>query len=1100
MADKLYSGGIIVGIRKRITAFVACAAICLSFFNQNVYADTAITISTANDLLNFAENFNNKLYNGRTCVVTVTSDIDLDGASITPIGEKNNPFTFSFNGNNHTVKNFSISDNENYYGLFGYIKDAEISNLNIVNATINPPSVSEKNIYAGIIAGYIDNGKIVQCSVSDSGAAIVSKGKTLTCCGGITGYNGGIITNTNFSGKLSFTINALSKIGKTSEHSPNVAALNTNTGTGDDYRANYADSYAGGITAVNKGIISDCTADCTSEAEAKYSSAASGGIAGDNAGTVQNCTSKGKTVSHLIISKDKGYSYAGGICGTNTYKVSNCTSGSEVYSYGLSCPIKYDVAIDAGGICGYNSSLITKCTSSGTVKAKLAHAKNAVYVSNAGGCVGYNSGKIYKCSSSGSILCRSGYAGGIVGKNKNGFVALSNYTPTSGNVLKTDMDIRYNGNFYTDSQIRCIGGLAAVNEGGTITKCFSKSNVLAMTDRDGHYFTAAGFACENDGTIDNCFFTGTVCGNDVSAFVNNNSGNIRNCYSAAKLGDEPYGGMSASHSCIKNSGIITSCYSDITVFKSDVQDRFGAVTELMKSADLYTNWDFDSIWRISKGENNGYPTLNESASNPPFTAGNGTKDNPYTISTQQELAQISLYPDRNFILTNDITLSDEWQPVGSTAKPFSGSLNGNGYSVYGVRISSPVKYMGLFGITRGATIKNLNITAEFSASDKLPNELIYAGGAAAFAENTTIENVSAECVMNFKNINSVSGNIAGFLSGNVSASRANGNIVIENNLENVNTKCGGIIGILSGTMTGCKGNCAIKFGTTAAQRSAPTAYIGGLCGMLTGEISGCALTAEMPSAMGTVSSNIITAGIAAVINGNINYTSYCSGIPFGLIYNGSASNSGSESDNPDILNRGLEKNSFPWVSGQNGELDILHADVHSKPGDDVDTQIISVYCQNDTYCEINGVKKLCTSDFSAAAGSEIKFSTIIGEKEYMLNSYIVTESDDNPLVIISGANGNVNNSLFDNISQVSSLEFSIYSKVNIPDTLVYVAAYDEGGNVGTVCSSKINIKRGNNNIVLNNLKFSDDITQLRIFAWNGSACPYAADKTLTKSK
>ncbi len=86
--------------------------------------------------------------------ISLACDIDLEGAQISPIGSKQKPFTGVFDGAGHTVKNFKIiqaqkensAKNAVYYvlndtkkkpaGLFGYIKDSEIRNLNIKNAHI----------------------------------------------------------------------------------------------------------------------------------------------------------------------------------------------------------------------------------------------------------------------------------------------------------------------------------------------------------------------------------------------------------------------------------------------------------------------------------------------------------------------------------------------------------------------------------------------------------------------------------------------------------------------------------------------------------------------------------------------------------------------------------------------------------------------------------------------------------------------------------------------------------------------------------------------------------------------------------------------------
>lgn len=62
-------------------------------------------------------------------------------------------------------------------------------------------------------------------------------------------------------------------------------------------------------------------------------------------------------------------------------------------------------------------------------------------------------------------------------------------------------------------------------------------------------------------------------------------------------------------------------------------------------------------------------------------------------------------------LCGDITLpAGNWTPIGTAAHPFSGSFNGNGHTIRGLRYDSslPVS-VGFFGVTEGTTISSLTI-------------------------------------------------------------------------------------------------------------------------------------------------------------------------------------------------------------------------------------------------------------------------------------------------------------------------------------------------------------------------------------------------------
>ncbi|MDD3079722.1 MAG: T9SS type A sorting domain-containing protein [Paludibacter sp.] len=78
----------------------------------------------------------------------------------------------------------------------------------------------------------------------------------------------------------------------------------------------------------------------------------------------------------------------------------------------------------------------------------------------------------------------------------------------------------------------------------------------------------------------------------------------------------------------------------------------------------------------------------------------------YTISTEQDLRNIKYDLNGEFTLANNITLTQDWIPLGT----FKGKLNGNGKIIYGLRVdNSSVAQRGLFSNTEGAEITKLGI-------------------------------------------------------------------------------------------------------------------------------------------------------------------------------------------------------------------------------------------------------------------------------------------------------------------------------------------------------------------------------------------------------
>ena len=106
-----------------------------------------------------------------------------------------------------------------------------------------------------------------------------------------------------------------------------------------------------------------------------------------------------------------------------------------------------------------------------------------------------------------------------------------------------------------------------------------------------------------------------------------------------------------------------------------------------------------------------------------FSDGNGTENNPYIITTAQQLAQLATYVnagntdynDKCYKLGNDISLvayqsGTGWTPIGRSAYEFCGNFDGNSKIISGLVINNDnLDYTGLFGCTWNATVKNLAV-------------------------------------------------------------------------------------------------------------------------------------------------------------------------------------------------------------------------------------------------------------------------------------------------------------------------------------------------------------------------------------------------------
>lgn len=163
-----------------------------------------------------------------------------------------------------------------------------------------------------------------------------------------------------------------------------------------------------------------------------------------------------------------------------------------------------------------------------------------------------------------------------------------------------------------------------------------------------------------------------------------------------------------------------------------------------------------------------------------------------SISTPAELAVIANNKAGAYQLAGDITLTTPWTPIGTTAEPFTGTLDGNGYTIYGLDIDNPTAdYQALFSVTDGATIKNLAISgAAIVGRD-------YVGAIAAHQQGGSIQ----QCYVTNSRIQGR--NATGTLAGQISRSAHIQNTYAAATVAvQTQTQGGGLVGIIhSGTIS-----------------------------------------------------------------------------------------------------------------------------------------------------------------------------------------------------------------------------------------------------------------------------------------------------------
>ena len=130
--------------------------------------------------------------------------------------------------------------------------------------------------------------------------------------------------------------------------------------------------------------------------------------------------------------------------------------------------------------------------------------------------------------------------------------------------------------------------------------------------------------------------------------------------------------------------------------------------------------------------------------------GEGTVAEPYLILTPPQLDDVRNKPDAHYKVGRNIDISEYvakwdnkgWLPIGNTDYPFTGSVDGDEYTISGLSIQRPesgIVNMGLFGLVDDGVIKNLKVELSGSINGGTGT---YVGGLAGriTGENAIVRN------------------------------------------------------------------------------------------------------------------------------------------------------------------------------------------------------------------------------------------------------------------------------------------------------------------------------------------------------------------------
>lgn len=165
-----------------------------------IESNGSYTVTSADGLMNIAE-----LVNGGKSDINITldTDIDLTGKDWTPIGtDYENAYTGTFDGGGHTITGLTVTTNDQYAGLFGYLgkfgKFGTVKNVVMDGIQI---TCNHRLGSAGGVAGFSRAVTIENCSVSGSVSGTMRAG------GVVGGQIGGSITGCSSSATVKGALN-----------------------------------------------------------------------------------------------------------------------------------------------------------------------------------------------------------------------------------------------------------------------------------------------------------------------------------------------------------------------------------------------------------------------------------------------------------------------------------------------------------------------------------------------------------------------------------------------------------------------------------------------------------------------------------------------------------------------------------------------------------------------------------------------------------------------------------------------------------------------------------------------------------------------------
>ena len=241
-----------------------------------IESDGSYTVTSADGLMNVAELVNG----GKTDInITLDKNIDLTGKGWTPIGTSfDNSYKGTFDGGGHTITGLTVTTNDQFVGLFGYLNRAGM----VKNVVMEGIQITSNHMFG--------------------------------CTGGVVGYSWGTIENCSVSGSVSGTDCVGGVVG--SQKAGSIIGCSSSATVKGKH-------YVGGVAGEKWGTMTACyaTGNVTLEIDSPKN-LSGGGLVGFNAGSsVLACYATGNVTS---TGSSTGNVHIGGLFGDSYTTVTAC--------------------------------------------------------------------------------------------------------------------------------------------------------------------------------------------------------------------------------------------------------------------------------------------------------------------------------------------------------------------------------------------------------------------------------------------------------------------------------------------------------------------------------------------------------------------------------------------------------------------------------------------------------------------------------------------------------------------------------------------------------------------------------------------------------